>query len=164
MKPPRRHTYVPGVDGLPARVVGPWVDRKVHFTDRFTQMFATGMKNKWPRRTYIELFAGPGQSFDRARGVYLEGSAMRAMRAEFTDYISVDIDPVATRALRQRTRGIGLSNPPLILTADCNRAVDTPPDRRGGHPCRLMGVVLGPREVDPQIRSADRAGYLPVGL
>jgi three-Cys-motif partner protein len=125
MKRPKRPKYVPGLDGLPSRSVGPWVGRKVHFTDRFTQMFATGMKNRWPRRSYIELFAGPGQSFDHARGLHLEGSAMRAMRAQFTDYFFVDIDPVATGALRQRARGMVLPNAPLIVTADCNRAIDT---------------------------------------
>lgn len=50
---------------------------------------------------------------------------MRAMRAEFTDYFFVDIDPLATSALRQRARGISSFSPPLILTADCNRVVDT---------------------------------------
>ena len=34
--------YCDGPDGLVARVVGPWIRHKVHYVDRYAQMFATG--------------------------------------------------------------------------------------------------------------------------
>src|SRR2546423_911392 len=94
--------YYTAPDGMPAREVGPWVDRKAYFVDRYAEMFATGMKNLWARRTYVELFAGSGMSYDRARRNFIEGSALRALRSDFTDFVFVDIDPVAVAALDVR--------------------------------------------------------------
>ena len=78
--------------------------RKDHYVDRFAAIFGNGMKKKSPARGYIELFAGPGESFDRARRVFVPGSAIRALRQNFTHYAFVDIDPIATNALRERIR------------------------------------------------------------
>lgn len=110
-------------DGLEARVVGPWVSRKTHFVDRYVEMFATGMKNKWGRRAYVELFSGPGRSYDRAARTFLDGSARRSMDADLTDYVFVDLDPTATTALQQRLDPTTKGRPMTILTADCNAAI-----------------------------------------
>lgn len=123
----RGDRYVLGPDGAPARVVNAWVDRKVHFVDRYATMFATGMKNRWKRRAYVELFAGPGISYNKARGIFLEGSAIRALRREFTDYVFIDIDPVVTHALEGRIallEALGeISRKRIhVITGDCNIA------------------------------------------
>jgi three-Cys-motif partner protein len=119
--------YVTGPDGLPARVVGTWVDQKVHYVDEYARLFGTAMKKKFPRRAYVELFAGPGLSMDRHHpGRFLDGSAIRALGANFTDYAFVDIAETAFLALEERlqrldarkTRRIG------VFMGDCNDAVD----------------------------------------
>jgi len=110
-------------DGLPARVVGPWVDAKVHYVDRYAEMFATGMKNRWERRAYVELFAGPGMSLDRKHGTFITGSAIRALDFDFTDYVFVDIDPIATTALFERVRARGHPGKQVhVYTGNCNAA------------------------------------------
>ena len=121
-------TWVRGPDGLDAREVGPWVHRKVHHVDRLLDIFATAMRTKWPRRAYVELFAGPGLSRDRVSGEWVVGSARRAIRYPFTDYLFVDMDPRATAALTQRLRDDGVDRIPDkvvgVATRDCNDAID----------------------------------------
>jgi three-Cys-motif partner protein len=112
--------YEVAPDGLDARVVGPWVLRKDHYVDRIAKLFSTGMKNKWPVRGYIELFAGPGLSYDEDRHAFIEGSAMRALSRNFTHYAFVDIDDRATNALNVRIAG----RPRIaVIQKDCNDAV-----------------------------------------
>jgi three-Cys-motif partner protein len=114
---------VVGPDGLPARVVGPWVTRKVNFVDKATTIFATGMKNKWPHRGYIELFAGPGLSWDRSGCEFIAGSAIRALDRNFTHYAFVDIDRYATVAPRDRIAARGRSQVAPVILGDCNGVV-----------------------------------------
>lgn len=57
-KAPSEYVIDPG-DGLPARVVGEWARRKHHYLERYTDIFATGMK-QFSRRAHLDLFAGPG--------------------------------------------------------------------------------------------------------
>ncbi len=51
-----------GSDGLAVREVGRWTEEKLFYVRRYIEIFTTGMKVKWPRRVYIDLFAGPGRS------------------------------------------------------------------------------------------------------
>lgn len=120
-----KRPFVSAKDGLPARQVGPWVDRKSYYVDYYADMFATGMK-KWPRRSYVELFAGTGISWDYGHHTETTGSALRALRRAFTEYVYVDIDVVATAALAERVARVTLrpdQRHPTILTADCNDAI-----------------------------------------
>lgn len=120
----RKQPYRIADDGLPARIVGDWVTRKSFYHGRYAHMFATGMRRKWPRRCYIELFAGPGLSWDRGGKQFVKGSALVGMGEPFTDFFFVDNDSTAIAALRQRAeaeaRGRGL----WIEKLDCNAAVD----------------------------------------
>lgn len=115
--------YVSAPDGLPARVVGPWVGRKVQFVDNQTTIFANGMKNKWNHRAYVELFSGPGLSFDRVGHAFVPGSAIRALERNFTHYAFVDIDRTAVTALRQRIEARGKTPLAPVFQSDCNKAV-----------------------------------------
>jgi three-Cys-motif partner protein len=162
--PARRTEWIEGPDKLDARVVGPWVRRKVHHVDRLLDIFGTAMKNKWPHRGYVELFAGPGMSYDRGHHEFLEGSARRAMGRNFTHFAFVDRDSRATLALAARLesdgftpdgpleRGglvldgipgpVGPSKKYRILRADCNDAI---PSLRTFIPANALSLVF----VDP---------------
>ena len=125
----RKQEYRDAPDGLPARIVGEWVARKSFYLRRYMDLFAGGMKNKWDRRCYIELFAGPGVSWDRRNRVYVQGSALLALEYPFTDYFFVDIDPHAISALRQRadakrTEAKQTDRALWTRVMDCNDAVD----------------------------------------
>ena len=119
---PDPNQYRPGPDDLPARIVGGWVARKTHYVDRYVRLFATGMSRRWSRRAYVELFAGPGLSWDRDHRRYVEGSALRAARADFTDFCFVDSDPWAAAALDQRLRRELPGRRAVVLIGDCNEA------------------------------------------
>jgi three-Cys-motif partner protein len=110
-------------DGLAARVVGPWVERKVYYVDRYAAIFANGMKKQWKRRAYVELFAGPGVSYDRGHRQFIDGSALRALGMAFTDWAFVDLDPVASSALDQRIANRGRSGQAKVFKDDCNNVV-----------------------------------------
>jgi three-Cys-motif partner protein len=118
-----RNGYERAPDGLPARVVGRWVERKAFYTDRYAAIFSVGMKNRWPRRCYIELFAGPGVSVDRSSGRFVPGSALLAMEHPFTDFLFVDIDKTAASALRQRAEQKRGTRNVWVRAMDCNRAI-----------------------------------------
>jgi three-Cys-motif partner protein len=115
-----RGSLIEGDDGLPVRVVGPWVNRKVYYVDRAADILTRGMSGKW-RLAYVELFAGPGRSWDRGHHAFLDGSAIRALEKPFRDYVYVDIDPDATAALTERVRRRGGSA--VIFTGDCNDVI-----------------------------------------
>lgn len=137
-----RTRWYPGDDGFDTRGVGRWVDRKVVVVDTLASMFATGMKNRWPRRAYVELFAGPGRSWDRDKKRFVAGSAIRALDFEFTDYVFVDKDPRATAALKSRISGHSRGQLAHVRTKDCNAAIDEV--RRLVPPNALMLAFIDP--------------------
>ena len=157
--PTAKTEYKNGPDGYPARVVGPWVDRKTHYVDNLASIFATGMKNKWPRRAYVELFAGPGLSWDRKNRRFVEGSALRALRREFTDFAFVDVDAAAVDALEHRIAALNVERQPRVLPPmDCSDAV---PQLRAAIPARALTLAF----IDPttwQVR-LDTIGALSDG-
>lgn len=94
----------------------------MHHVDRYLDIFAVGMSRKWATRTYVELFAGPGVSWDKTAHVFLDGSALRALLHPFTRFALVDLDPPATAALTQRMANERRPHP--IFNGDCNRVID----------------------------------------
>ncbi|MEX0750976.1 MAG: three-Cys-motif partner protein TcmP [Dehalococcoidia bacterium] len=112
-----------GDDGLPVRDDGEWAEEKLYYIERYIQIFTTGMKSKWPRRVYIDLFTGPGRSRVRGTTQEFEGSPLRAAKAKyaFTNLFLNDADPAVTAAL-----GARIDDSPrgrtTITTMDCNNA------------------------------------------
>ena len=90
-------------DKLLARRSGPWAKDKLYYVHRYQTIFATGMKNKWPHRTYLDLMAGPGICRIEDSGEEFDGSALLSLKADFTKRIFVEKDPAAAAALEQRT-------------------------------------------------------------
>jgi three-Cys-motif partner protein len=91
-------------DGLLTYEIGPWAEDKYRRLGMYAEIFATGMKNIWDTRVYLDLFAGPGRS--RLRGTprqYL-GSPLIALSLpdRFDRYIFCDANPDAIAALQTR--------------------------------------------------------------
>jgi three-Cys-motif partner protein len=93
----------PKDDGLPMRNSGPWVREKLDYLQRYIDVFETAMRRKWPSRSYIDLFAGPGKCRLPDKSVLL-GSPLLALNARypFTSYYFVDCSNRNIEALRQR--------------------------------------------------------------
>lgn len=112
-------------DGLPVRTVGEWSRRKHFFLERYVDMFATGMKDKWHgRTTFVDLFAGPGRWADEDTGEILDGSPLIGAGHPFGNLVMVDADPTSTAALSVRLAALGHGSRTTVLTGDCNDLVD----------------------------------------
>ncbi len=112
-------------DGLMTNPIGPWAEDKYRYVGMYAEMFATGMKNKWPRRLYLDLFSGPGYSRVRDTGRVVLGSPMIALSLPdpFDEYVFSDESPEALDALRTRVVGLDQQLPVTYIPGDANVAV-----------------------------------------
>ncbi|MBI3748042.1 MAG: three-Cys-motif partner protein TcmP [Chloroflexi bacterium] len=111
-------------DGLPARVVREWARRKHHYLERYTGIFASGMKKKFPQRAYLDLFAGPGRCFERETGEIYDGSPLIGLHRNFTDHIYVELEDKAAAALETRCSPYTPGRRVTVIQGDCNAKID----------------------------------------
>lgn len=120
-------------DGLPALEVGAWTTEKLTFLRKLMGIFNQGMKNLWPNRVYIDLFAGPGVNVIENTTDEIDGSSLLSLRTQvpFSHYFFNDLNPAFINALRQRAdkvineRGLSVAVNVQYLIGDCNDAVPT---------------------------------------
>jgi three-Cys-motif partner protein len=85
-------------------------------------MFATGMKNKFDNRVYIEVFAGPGRCRFPDASEDL-GSPLQMMDLEFTKFIFIEKNVQGADALESRVKKHGGVDAATIYSGDCVDAV-----------------------------------------
>ncbi len=119
---------LPGMedDGLPILEVGRWALEKYRRVWYYDQLFATGMKNAWDQRVYIDLFAGPGCSRIRDTGRIVPGSPLLALSLEdrFTRYIFCERDSELIDALRKRVERVAPDADVHFVEGDVNQEVE----------------------------------------
>jgi three-Cys-motif partner protein len=105
------------VDGLPARVSGPWAREKLTYLRKYMHIFSVGMKNRFPNRVYIDLLAGPGRCIEEDTLDEFDGSPLLALACEepFTRVLLVEGDTTLSDALRSR-----VGDRATIFADDCN--------------------------------------------
>lgn len=110
-------------DGQLARSVGIWSKEKLHYVQRYCDIFSKSMKRKWSTRVYIDLFSGPGRCVIRHTGEEIDGSPTIAAACVpgFTDLFVNDRDTAALSALRQRLDGSTTASV-HYFSEDCNAA------------------------------------------
>ncbi len=91
-------------DGLPIAEVGGWAREKYLRVWMYDQMFATGMKQRWDERVYVDLFSGSGYSRIRGTAEILMGSPLLAVHIpdRFDRYVFCDESAELLEALRVR--------------------------------------------------------------
>lgn len=111
-------------DGLGMRDSGPWVESKLDYLRRYINAFETAMRDKWARRNFIDLFAGPGKCRVENGTVFL-GSPLLSVTTKypFTGYYFVDLDPNYLEALRIRSSASPVVSAIQFIQDDSNRAV-----------------------------------------
>jgi hypothetical protein len=57
-------------DGLPARLSGEWIRRKHHYLCRYCGITATGMKNAFPRRVFVEADPSLAAALEKRVGAH----------------------------------------------------------------------------------------------
>lgn len=136
-------------DGLPCPEVGRWAETKYRLVQLYDSLFATGMKDKWDQRIYLDLYAGAGYSRIRGTSKILAGSPILALTVphQFDKYIFCEENPDLLNALKTRVTKIAPEANVAYVNGDCNARI--------GEICREIpagskeNTVLGLCFVDP---------------
>jgi three-Cys-motif partner protein len=112
-------------DGLPCPEVGAWTETKHSFVSLYAKLFSSGMKAKWGRRVYVELYAGAGYSRVRGTSRVIAGSPLRALTLEdpFDEYVFCEEDPENLKALKVRVKRHAPGASVAYVEGDCNARV-----------------------------------------
>ena len=110
-------------DGLPIRDSGAWIETKHKLLTYYAHLFATGMKNSWKSRVYLELFSGPGSCVILKTGKEDLGSPLKVIEKEFTKFIFTEMSVPAAEALAQRLEKFDNAANTEIWCGDCADAV-----------------------------------------
>src|SRR4030042_7127207 len=94
---------VPGSDRLPVQCVGPWVEDKYFFLERFLIASSEARKRfaEQGNAVFIDLFAGPGKCIIKNENREIEGGGLRAfngMTVPFNVYYYFDINKINIEA------------------------------------------------------------------
>lgn len=150
-------TYVPD-DGLDCPDIGGWAIDKYRMVGLYASLFSTGMKAKWEKRVYIDLYAGSGHGRLQSSGKIVLGSPLIALtvRDPFDKYIFCEENQEKLKALEVRARKIAPNRDIVFIRGDCNSKVDDLlreiPTGSPGHgvlslcfvdPYNLVGVRFG---------------------
>ncbi len=111
------------IDGLPIRDSGAWIETKHKLLAYYSHLFATGMKNRWEKRLYVELFSGPGRFVIRTTGKECPGSPLTVIEKEFTRFIFTEMNVAAAEALAQRLEPFANAACTEIWCGDCVDAI-----------------------------------------
>ncbi len=109
-------------DGLACGEVGRWAETKHRLISLYGELFATGMKNKWEQRVYIDLYAGSGHSQIRGTQIRIMGSPVLALTlpCPFDRYIFCEESEHLLSALRTRAKRIAPHADATYITGSCD--------------------------------------------
>jgi len=112
-------------DGLPCPEVGAWTETKHGLVAFYAELFSSGMKNKWDRRVYVELYAGAGYSKIRSTQKLILGSPLLALKVKdpFDRYVFCEEQPGNLNALKVRARQIAPDADIAYVSGDCNKRI-----------------------------------------
>ncbi|MBC8273515.1 MAG: three-Cys-motif partner protein TcmP [Chloroflexi bacterium] len=116
---------VVGSDGELVLKVGPWAKGKLFHIRRYCHIFNMGMRNKWPVRAYIDLFAGPGKCLIEETKEEIDGSPLVALscKVPFTHYFFNDVQSGAIKSLQARAEAFDYATI-NYFSRDCNEIID----------------------------------------
>jgi len=106
--------------------VGPWVEDKYRLVSLYETLFSTGMKHKWEKRVYIDLFSGPGLVRIRGTSKFLWSSPFLALQVKdpFDKYVFCESDGAALDALRRRVEKYFPQADVCYVSGDCNEKAE----------------------------------------
>jgi len=91
-------------DGLIIPEAGVWAERKYRVIWNYANLFSTGMKNKWDKLVYIDLFSGAGYTKIAGTSLIIPSSPLLALNVKdrFRKYIFCEQDTRKLMALKER--------------------------------------------------------------
>ena len=98
---------IPGLDGLPVQCVGPWVEDKYFFLERYLNASREARKKfaEKGNAVFIDLFAGPGRGIIKNEKKEIGSGGMRAFKINivpFNDHFFFDISGTNVESLKRR--------------------------------------------------------------
>ncbi|OGL50657.1 MAG: hypothetical protein A3H37_07610 [Candidatus Schekmanbacteria bacterium RIFCSPLOWO2_02_FULL_38_14] len=98
---------IPGSDGLPIQCVGPWVENKYFFLEKYLNASCEARRKFADKdnAVFIDLFAGPGKCIIRNEKREIDSGGIRALKrdeAPFNEYFYFDLCSSNTEALEKR--------------------------------------------------------------
>jgi three-Cys-motif partner protein len=117
----------PSDDNKVCPEVGSWTEDKHRVVALYATMFSKGMKAKWDKRAYVELYAGAGYSRIRGTQKMILGSPLQALAVEppFDKYIFCEAISENLEALKIRVTRHFLAANVAYVEGDCDlRASD----------------------------------------
>src|SRR6266403_3578287 len=112
-------------DGLAAPDVGPWAEEKHRMVSLYSTLFSSGMKAKWSRRIYVELYAGAGFSRVSGTSKFIFGSPLLALKVKdpFDKYVFCEEKPKNLDALKIRAEQTAPNADIAYVQGDCNKRI-----------------------------------------
>ncbi|HTC94549.1 MAG TPA: three-Cys-motif partner protein TcmP [Terriglobales bacterium] len=113
-------------DRLVCPEVGRWAEEKYRLVSLYDELFSTGMKNKWDKRVYIDLYAGAGYSRIQGTSTILKGSPILALTVKdpFDKYIFCEEDSERLAALKIRVKRIAPDADVEYVPESCYAEID----------------------------------------
>ena len=113
-------------DGLICPEVGRWAESKYRLISLYDELFATGMKNKWDQRVYIDLYAGAGYSRIRETETRLKGSPILALTTQcpFDKYIFCEEQTELLGALTIRAKREAPTANVVFVPGTCDSQIE----------------------------------------
>ena len=92
----------------------------------YDKLFSTGMKNKWDRRVYVDLYAGAGYSRVQGTKTVLMGSPIIALTVPdpFDNYVFCEESPELMAALKARVARIAPAANVTFVLGSCDTEID----------------------------------------
>jgi three-Cys-motif partner protein len=112
-------------DGMLYPDVGSWTETKHDYVSYYAKLFSSGMKRKWDRRVYVDLYAGAGFAKIRDSGRIIAGSPIRALLLPdaFDKYVFCEENREKLESLKTRVRKIAPTSDVSYVAGDCNQHV-----------------------------------------
>ena len=109
-------------DGLVCPEIRRWAETKYRLLKLYDELFATGMKNKWGKRVYIDLYAASGYGRLKGTDTILMGSPLIALTVAhpFDKYIFCEEDEELLEALKARVKRIAPSADVTFVSGSCD--------------------------------------------
>lgn len=110
-------------DGLVCPEVGGWAETKHRLVELYASLFSTGMKAKWDKRVYVELYAGAGYSKVQDTSRVILGSPLHALGVKhpFDKYVFCEEITDNLEALKVRVRRHAPAASVAYIQGDCNQ-------------------------------------------
>lgn len=136
------------IDDLPARVVKAHNIHKATIIERYADIVAKAMKNKWENLCYVDLFCGPGICWVEDSGEFVYGSPLiaHAVEPRFSHFVFNDTDQICVEALKARMSQADVV--PTMLQEDANDPVTIEKVRKAIPDWTLSLVLLDPQKLN----------------